>query len=78
MRERKITIEVPEETAEAYEKASPERRERAKQAMAFALLSRPEAAAAFQELTARMSDHARKQGLTPEKLGELLKKDDAE
>lgn len=79
MEDRKIAIDVPEATAAAYEKASPERRRRAERAMTFALLSGSEAAAAFDEITARMSDYARKQGLTPEKLDEMLREDaDAE
>ena len=78
MQKRKITIEVSEDIAASYERASPEKRHRAQQAMAYALLSRTEAAEAFQDLTARMSDYARKQGLTPERLDELLEKRDAE
>ena len=77
MEKQKIEIEVPRETAEAYRDASPEVRERVERTLAYSLLSREEAAAAFRELTARTSTYAKRQGLTPETLDQLLNEDDA-
>ena len=77
MEKQKIEIEVPRETAEAYRVASPEVRERIERTLAYSLLSRDEAVAAFRELTARTSAYAERQGLTPEKLDQLLSEDDA-
>ncbi len=42
----------------------------------LALMSKEEAAAEFKRLTHEMSEYARAQGLTPEKLAELLRDDD--
>jgi len=66
------------EAAAAYEKTSPEERRRAEQAMTSALLARSEAADAFDEITSRMSEYAAEQGLTPDKLEELLREDGGE
>lgn len=78
MHDRKA-ISVPAETAEAYERASEAGRRRAERAMTFALLPRKEAAAAFDEITTRMSDYARRKGLTKDKLEALLEEEgDAE
>ena len=52
-------------------------RERIERTLAYSLLSRDEAVAAFRELTARTSAYAERQGLTPEKLDQLLNEDDA-
>ena len=77
MEKQKIEIEVPRETAEAYRQAPPEVRKRVAQTLAYTLRSRQEAAQAFRELTTRTSAYAAQQGLTPEKLDELLSEDDA-
>lgn len=75
MQKKKSTIEVPAAVAQAYRSASPASRKRAEKAMAVALLPCEEAAAQFQELTQRTSAYARRQGLTREKLDELLRED---
>lgn len=77
MQKQKIEIEVPRETAEAYRKAPPEVRARVERTLAYTLMSREEAVQAFRELTTRTSAYAAQQGLTPEKLKELLSEDDA-
>jgi hypothetical protein len=46
--------------------------------MTSALLARSEAADAFGEITSRMSEYAAEQGLTPDKLEELLREDGGE
>ena len=66
-------IEVPASVAEAYRSASPESRRRAEQAMEAALMAKEEAVKAFRTITERAGEHAREQGLTSEKLGELLR-----
>lgn len=71
-----ITIEVPEEVARAYKKASPSDRQRVKRAVTVSLMSREDAANQFREITERASKHAAKRGLTPEKLNDLLREDD--
>lgn len=76
MKKEKLTIEVPEQTAQAYRDASPERRRRAEEAMQVALMSREEVAAAFDRLTSRTSQYAQERGLTEEKLADLLREDD--
>lgn len=76
MPKKKITIEVPEEVAQAYEKASAGKRKRAERAMAVALTSQEELAATFRKITRRASEYAATQGLTEEKLDELLREDD--
>jgi len=72
MQKTKLTIEVPEDIARAYEEASPSERQRAEQAMAFSLLSRKEAAEELREILNRMGKTAQERGLTEEKLEELL------
>lgn len=67
-----ITIEVPEETAEAYESASEEKREDIKQTLAFSLMSRKQAAQEFERIANKMSKQARERGLTEEGLEKLL------
>ncbi len=75
-----ITINVDSKTARAYRNASPEERERVeertREVLRLALMSKEEAATAFKRLTHEMSEYARAQGLTPEKLAELLRDDD--
>ncbi len=75
-----ITINVDSKTARAYRNASPEERERVeertREVLRLALMSKEEAAAEFKRLTHEMSEYARAQGLTPEKLAELLRDDD--
>ena len=78
MAKNKTSIRVPEEVAEAYRNASPEMRKRAERAMAAALLSREEVVRAFRNITERASEYAADQGLTSEKLDELLREDDGE
>jgi hypothetical protein len=78
MQKEKTPIEVPEDLAQAYRNASPERRERAERAMAAALMSREEVAAQFRKITKRTSEYAAEQGLTSEKLDELLREDNDE
>jgi hypothetical protein len=70
------TIEVSEDLARAYREAPPERRARAERAMAVALMAREEIATEFRRITKRASQHATEQGLTQEKLTELLRGDD--
>jgi hypothetical protein len=72
----KAPIEVPEALARAYREASPEQRERAERAMAYALLSRSEVAREFRRITERASDYAAEQGLTQDTLDALLHEDD--
>ena len=66
-------IEVPASVADAYRSASPETRRRAEQAMAAALMAKEEVVRAFRNITERASEYAAGQGLTPEKLDELLR-----
>lgn len=73
MEESKATIEVSEDLARAYRKASPEQRVQAERAMAVALLSRAELADEFDRITQRASEYASEQGLTPDVLTDLLK-----
>ena len=74
----KEPIEVPASVAEAYRSASPESRRRAEQAMAAALMAKEEVVRAFRNITERASEYAAEQGLTPEKLDELLRDNDGE
>jgi hypothetical protein len=69
----KEPIEVPASVAKAYQGASAEKRKRAEQAMATALKPREEAVGAFRNITERASEYAAEQGLTPEKIDELLR-----
>ena len=78
MTQNKTPIKVPEEVAEAYRSASPESRRRAEQAMAAALMAKGEVVRAFRTITERASEYAAEQGLTPEKLDELLRDSDGE
>ncbi len=75
-----ITINVDPKTAWAYHNASPEERERVeertREVLRLALMSKEDAAAEFKYLTHEMSEYARAQGLTPEKLDELLREND--
>lgn len=71
----KITIEVSEEIAQAYENASPERRQRAQRTMAYALMSRGKVAKKFRQMTTRTGKRAEELGLTEDKLPELLDED---
>lgn len=75
MQKEKTSIEVPEAIAQAYRNASPEKRQRAERAMAAALMSRKEVAAEFRKITERASEYAARQGLTSEKLDELVHED---
>ena len=72
MSKKKMTIEVPEEIAQAYRKASPEKRQRAGRAMAYSLMSRKKAAKQLREILDRMGQTAEERGLTEDKLQELL------
>ncbi len=58
----KAPIEVLEVLARAYREASPEQREQAERAMAYALMSRSEVAREFRRITERASDYAAGQG----------------
>lgn len=78
MQKEKTSIEVSEDLAQAYRNASPEKRRRAERAMAAALMSREEVAAEFRRITKRTGEYAAKQGLTPEKLDELLREEGRE
>ena len=71
----KEPIEVPASVAEAYRDASAEKRKRAEWAMAAALKPRGEVVRAFRNITERASEYAAGQGLTTEKLDELLGED---
>lgn len=68
----KITIEVPEAIARAYEKASASDRQRAERALAVALQTREHAAAELEQILNRMSETAARRGLTDAKLQTLL------
>ena len=69
----KEPIEVSASVAEAYRSASPESRRRVEQAMVAALMAKEEAVRAFRTITERAGEYAREQGLTSEKLDELLR-----
>ena len=75
-----ITINVDPKTARAYRKASPQERERVqertRELLRLALMTKKEAASEFKRLTHEMSEYARSQGLTPEKLDDLLHEND--
>ena len=73
MSEDKKLIEVPTSVAKAYRDAPAEKRKRAERAMATALKPREEAAGAFRNITERVSEYAAEQGLTSEKINELLR-----
>lgn len=72
MEKKKITIEVPEQVAQAYERASASDRERVQRVLSYALKSREEAAAEIKQLLDRIGTKAEERGLTEEKLNELL------
>lgn len=71
-------LRVPKDIAEAFQNASPRKRRRSEQAMASALMSREEVVKMFRDITERASEYAAEQGLTSEKLDELLRKGDGE
>ena len=73
--EKKIMIEVPEEVAQAYKKASSSDRKRAQRALAYSLMSRKDAAAELRDILDRMGRTAKERGLTEDKLDELLNDD---
>ena len=75
MTENKEPIKVPTSIAEVYRDASPEKRKRAERAMATALMSGERAGKMFRNITERASEYAAGQGLTTEKLDELLGED---
>ena len=70
--EKKITIEVPEEVAQPYEKVSASDRERAQRALAYSLMSREEVADELREILDRAGKTAKERGLTEDKLNQLL------
>jgi TFIIF-interacting CTD phosphatase-like protein len=70
--EKEITIEVPEEVAQAYEKASASDRKRAQRALAYSLMSREEVADELKEIFDRTGKTAKERGLTKDKLNQLL------
>lgn len=76
MQTKRITIEVPAKTAEAYERAPESVRRRARRAVEFALQTREEIVVEFDRLTKRMRDHAAEQGLTSAQLDALLSEED--
>ena len=69
----KEPIEVSASVAKAYRDASAEKRKRAERAVAIALKPREEAVGAFRNITERASEYAAEQGLTSEKIDELLR-----
>lgn len=72
MAKKKITIEVPEEIAEAYEKASRSDRQRAERALSYSLVPKVKAAEELKKILDRTGRTAKERGLTQEKLQELL------
>lgn len=67
-----ITIEVPPGTARAYAGASARDRERARQALVFALQTSEEATAELRRILDTIGTKAEERGLTEEKLNDLL------
>lgn len=78
MQTEEIKVRVPSKTAKAYRNAPPDEQKRIQSLITYALMSREEAAQAFERITSRISEKAKQRGLTPEKLEALLNEDDDE
>ncbi len=72
MQTQKTTIKVSRETAEAYQRVTPEQRRRAEVAMTIALMTREEAVRRLEHLMDEISDYAETQGWNEEKEAALL------
>jgi hypothetical protein len=72
MRDQKITLEVPAETAQAYERASVLDRRRAAQAVTFALQAPEKATTELERILDAIGREAQERGLTEDKLKQLL------
>jgi TFIIF-interacting CTD phosphatase-like protein len=70
--QKKIAIEVPEQVAQAYEKASASDRKRAQRALAYSLMSREKVADELKEILDPTGKTAKERGLTKDKLNQLL------
>lgn len=71
-----ILVSVPADIARLYHAATPEQREKASRqivrTLQYALMSREEAVEEFERISREMGAYASEQGLTEEKLNELL------
>ncbi len=72
MEKQKITLEVPPDTARVFNRATPEQRRRAAQAVRFALLQPAQAADELERLLDDLAAQARAGNLTEDKLKDLL------
>jgi hypothetical protein len=75
-----IELSVPADVARLFRSATPEQRQKAgeqiAQAIRYALMSHRQAVEEFERISNEMGAYAKSQGLTEEKLEELLKEDD--
>ena len=80
MQTENITLKVPVDVARLFRSATPEQRikagEEVSRAIRYLLLSSQEAAQEFNRISEEMGTYAKAQGLTEERLEELLKEDD--
>lgn len=72
---KEITIEVPEQVAEAYERASGPERRRVERVVAYTLMSDEDSTREFERILEEAAREAEEHGLTEEKLNAVLDED---
>ncbi|MEM1043994.1 MAG: hypothetical protein AAGI91_15375 [Bacteroidota bacterium] len=75
MQTEEIILTVPSDVARRFRDATPEQRERAKEAVAQAVMSRDEQVRELERRMNQMAATARERGLTDARLEELLRGD---